>query len=569
MSEQPVTSTLRRSIGMALSLSKPFFTSKERRIAWSLLIAVIAIELGIVYILVIFNAWNASFYNALQERDWPVFIQQLGVFVMIIAVFLPFAVLQTYLNQWLNIRWRSFMTERYLAGFLAEGRHYRMHVSGDAADNPDQRIAEDVRLFVSRSLELSVGLLGQIVTFLSFVVILWGLSAAAPIVIGGVDYSIPGYLVWAALAYAVAGTLITHVIGRPLIGLNFTQQKVEADFRYGLVRVRENTEAIALSKGEPAERATLSKLFSGIRQNWFDLMSRQAKMTFFTAAYGQVSSIFAILVLAPAYFAGKIQLGALFQTTQAFSQVQSALSYFITSYQRLAEWKAVVDRLDGFEAAIRLSDVTPDPAVQITEGDEISADGVVARLPDGRILTAPATLVVQRGQHVVVSGPSGSGKTTLFRVLTGIWPWGLGRVSLPSPSTVMALPQRPYMPLGTLKAALAYPHPPETVTDEAAAEVLTALGLGKLIDGLGVEAPWGQSLSGGEQQRVQIARALLAKPDWLLLDEALSALDPDMERRVVKLIEERLPTTTILSIAHRLPDGARVDRTVALNAVTA
>lgn len=569
MTDQPAASTLRHAIRTSLKLARPFFTSAEKRAAWALLGGVVAIELGIVWLLVQFNSWNATFYDALQNRDWDVFIVQLGVFCLIVAVYVPAAVLQIYLNQWLNIRWRGFMTERYLAAWMADGRHYRLAVTGDQADNPDQRIAEDVRLFVQRSLELSVGLLGQVVTFLSFVAILWALSASAPLIIAGTDYSFPGYLVAAALAFAVAGTLITHWIGRPLIGLNFTQQKVEADFRYALVRVRENTEGVALSRGEPHERAALSARFRAVVANWYDLMSRNAKLTGFTATYGQVSSVFSILVLAPAYFANRIQLGALFQTAQAFGQLQSALSYFITSYRSLAEWKAVVDRLAGFEAALADAEGAPAGAVAVEAGDGFEARALAARLPDGTALTAPVTLTLAPAERLGVAGPSGTGKTSLIRLLSGIWPWGEGRVTRPPAGRVMTLPQRPYLPLGTLRTALAYPADSATLGDDEARDILTALGLDHLIARLDEDAPWSRILSGGEQQRVQFARALVAKPDWLLLDEATSALDPASEARLMRLLDERLPRTAVLSIAHRRPEGWREDRTLILAARSA
>jgi putative ATP-binding cassette transporter len=538
-------------------LAAPYFRSAEDRQAGRLLLAaVIAIELAIVGITVLVNQWNARFYNALQERAWDTFVSELLYFCVLAAAFIVLAVYQLYLNQWLQIRWRRWMTAQYLGHWLDDGNHYRMQLLGDAADNPDQRIADDINLFIDRGLAIGLGLLSSVVTLASFVTILWGLSAQAPLVIGGTTWSFPGYLVWAALIYAVVGTVFTHLIGRPLIGLNFQQQRYEADFRFHLVRVRENGEQIALLGGETAERARLLDRFGAVMANWYAIMTRQKKLTFFTAGFNQVSTVFPFVVVSPAYFAGGFSLGGLMQTSEAFGSVQRALSFFVTSYRQLAEWQAVIDRLAGFDAALtagRALATVPERIVVSTEPDAeaVAAEALEVRLPAGTPLVAADALALPAGARVLVGGPSGSGKSTLFRALAGVWPFGRGRVSVPAGRSVMVLPQRPYLPVGTLAAAIAYPALPDAFPRDRVTEVLGTVGLGGLAGRLDEEAHWGRMLSLGEQQRLAIARAILHAPDYLFLDEATASLDEPSETALYGLLRRRLPETALISIGHR------------------
>ena len=327
-----------------------------------------------------------SLLHALQEHNWDGFVYEISYFCVVATVFIVLAVYQLYLNQWLQIRWRQWMTARYLKDWLDDANHYRMQLQGDSADNPDQRITDDVKMFVERTLNIGVGLLSAIVTLASFIVILWGLSNAAPLHLFGKDIDFPGYLVWGALIYAVLGTWLTHMIGWPLVGLDFRQQRFEADFRFNLVRVRENSEQIALLRGEEAERERLLTRFGHVVDNWLGIMKRTKKVTAFTASYSQASVIFPYILVAPAYFANKIQLGGMMQTGSAFGSVQGALSFFISTYRALAEWQAVLQRLDGFEAGIAMAkalaagNVTIEPAAS---GNEISLDHLLVRLPNG------------------------------------------------------------------------------------------------------------------------------------------------------------------------------------------
>jgi putative ATP-binding cassette transporter len=539
-------------------LAIPYFRSEDRLAGRTLLAAVVLLELSVVAINVLINQWNARFYNALQDRNWDTFVSELLFFCVLAGAYIVLAVYQLYLNQWLQIRWRRFLTTRYLGGWLDGPTHYRMQLGGDAADNPDQRIAEDIKQFIDGGsngvgiLPIGLGLLNAVVTLGSFVVILWGLSAAAPLTLFGV--MIPGYLVLAAVIYAVAGTILTHLIGRPLTQLNFNQQRYEADFRFDLVRTRENSEQIALLRGETAERVRLMDRFSAVVANWLRIMKRTKQLTFLTASYGQASVIFPIVVVSPAYFAGKIQLGALTQTASAFNSVQGALSFFINVYRAFAEWRAVIARLSGFEQAVVAAQAAgAAPTIIRTPGTTagVGLDGLEITLPNGQPQVAANGIVIAPKDRVLVNGPSGSGKSMLFRAVAGIWPFGKGKVALPDGTRGMTLPQRPYLPIGTLAAAVTYPSIAAEFDRARIADILTAVGLPKLAERLDEEAHWSTMLSLGEQQRIGIARALLHVPDVLLLDEATASLDEPAEAALYRLLHERLPNATIVSIGHR------------------
>jgi putative ATP-binding cassette transporter len=537
-------------------LAVPYFRSEDRWAGRVLLAAVISIELALVGVDVLINQWNNRFYNALQDRNWDSFVYELLFFCVLAAASIVLAVYQLYLNQWLQIRWRQWMTKTYLDEWLGGSNHYRMQLLGDAADNPDQRIAEDIRLFVERTLDISIGLLSSIVTLASFVVILWMLSAAAPLHLFGASFAIPGYLVWAALLYAIVGTVLTHLVGWPLVRLNFDQQRYEADFRFNLVRVRENSEQIALLDGEQAETGRLLQRFGRVVGNWMLIMTRTKRLTFLTAGYRQVSTVFPFIVVSPAYFAGTVQLGGLMQTASAFNSVQNALSFFVTAYRSLAEWRAVIQRLDGFNRAVaagRAAAVKP-PMVAVvpeTGRDSVALDRLTVALPNGEPLVRASDVAVARGDRVLVTGPSGAGKSTLFRAIGGVWPFGEGDVAVPEGAVVMLLPQRPYFPIGTLAEAITYPAEPGTYSPQQLAEVIGAVGLASLVARLDEEAHWNRMLSLGEQQRLGIARALLQAPDYLFLDEATASLDERSEEMLYRLLQQRLPESTIVSIGHR------------------
>jgi putative ATP-binding cassette transporter len=544
---------LRELLLDAWTLTRPYWFSEDRWPGRGLLLVVIGLNLAIVYINVLLNQWNNAFYNALQDKDAAVFWSQLVRFTWLAALFIVAAVYQLYLNQMLQIRWRRWLTERYLRAWLADGAYYRMQLTAGETDNPDQRIAEDLRLFVAGSLTLGIGGMRAVVTLLSFLGILWGLSGSMTVPVGA-GWTIPGYMVWAALLYAVVGTWLTNFIGRPLVRLNFDQQRYEADFRFGLVRFRENAEGVALYRGEGDELRSFRDRFQAVVGNWWAIMRRQKRLTWFTAGYGQAAIIFPFVVAAPRYFRGEIPLGGLIQTASAFGQVQDSLSFIIGAYTDIAQWRSVVQRLVGFErtlARVRAEAAGDGVRRGPETGEALALDRVDLKLPGGRPLVEGVTLDFRPGDTALISGPSGAGKSTLFRAIAGIWPFGAGTVRLPRGGRVLFLPQKPYLPIGTLREVVSYPTPSGGIDDAALREALEAVGLPELAARLGEHAHWALALSPGEQQRIAFARALVQKPAWLFLDEATSAVDEESEVRLYALLRDRLPGVTLVSVGHR------------------
>ena len=551
----------------AWRLALPYYNSEEKWRARGLLLVIVVLNLSLVGMSVVLSYWNREFYNALQNKDWTSFIQLLFTwrwnetgfmpgFAGVATVYILIAISRTYLNQLLQIRWRTWMTGRFLNEWLADRAYYRISLTAaqvgehgaTGTDNPDQRIADDLHSFVNSTLSLGLGLLSNVVSLFSFVGILWGLSGAMTLL--GVN--IPGYMVWVALAYAIIGTWLTHLVGRPLVGLNFRQQRVEADFRYALVRLRENMEGIALYGGEGQEKGNLLHRFGHVIGNFRAIMVRTIYLNSLIAGYGQVASVFPIVVAAPRYFAGQMQLGELMQTAGAFNRVQDAMSWFVEAYSSIAAWRATTERLITFDQAIRLAQAASEQGLFVTPSTDgtISLRDLTLELPDGTELLADTDLTLRPGNSVILSGRSGSGKSTLFRAIAGIWPFGRGEVARPA-GRCLFLPQRPYIPLGDLRHAVSYPAPVGAYSRGEVAAALEAVGLHDLVSQMDADEPWAQRLSGGEQQRLAVARALLAKPDWLFLDEATASLDTESEAELYQMLKDRLPDTTIVSIAHR------------------
>jgi vitamin B12/bleomycin/antimicrobial peptide transport system ATP-binding/permease protein len=553
-SEAPARPALRRILPSAWTMIRPYWFSDDRWAAWGLLLAVVALTLGMVYLTVLLNQWNNAFYTALQDKNLVAFRGQLLRVTYLICIFIFLAVYQVYLNQMLEIRWRRWLTDRYLRAWLSDGAYYRMQLVTRDTDNPDQRIAEDVQLLAAHTLGLFTGGLRAIVTLVTFVAILWGLSGTFTVSLGGFSFTVPGYMVWVALLYAIGGTWVTDWLGRPLVGLNFDRQRYEADFRFSLVRFRENTEGVALYHGEADEFRTFRERFEGVVGNWWGIMRRQKRMTYFTSGYGLGAWIVPSIVAAPRYFRGELGLGGLMQTTQAFQQVQDALSFFIQSYKEIAAWCAVIERLAGFERALQhVHQQSSAGGIRRVGGrpTELIVKGVDLFRPDGQPLLANITLTLRRGETVLLGGASGSGKSTLVRAIAGIWPFGRGEIQLPQDGRVLFLPQRPYLPIGTLRDVVSYPMPASGVDDKMLREALEAVGLTELAGRLDEVGHWALQLSPGEQQRIAFARALVQKPDWLFLDEATSALDEATETFLYRLARERLPDAMMFSIGHR------------------
>src|SRR5487761_1661275 len=558
----------RMMLRLAWRLARPYWSSDERRIAWALLIAVIALNLGNVGVSVLINRWYNKFYNALQQYNWHAFLYLLGVFCVLAFASIVMSVYSLYLQQMLQIRWRRWLTGRYLDHWLGDRRYYRLQLDRTVTDNPDQRIADDLRLFVSYVASLALGLLTSAVSVVSFMVILVGLSGPAAIPLGslGTVY-IPAYLAWAALVYAGLGTWLTMKIGHPLVPLNFAQQRFEADFRYSLVRLRENAESVALYGGESPERAGFDGRFGNVFANYWRIMKRQKKLNWLTSGYSQLAAIFPVLVVSPRYFAKQIALGGLMQVIDAFGNVQSSLSFIVNSYVDIATWSAVTERLTTFEQRMQEIEAglrAPQPIRLTREGAGVDVRHLDLDLPDGAPLLRGISLGVTPGGSLLITGPSGCGKSTLLRAAAGIWPYGKGDVRLGDGRTLF-LPQRPYLPLGTLRDALVYPGRVTAADDDRLTDALHRVGLGGLTSSLGKDENWPMRLSLGEQQRIAFARVLLAQPDLIFLDEATSALDEGDEARLYRLLRARHPDATIISVGHRESLKALHDHVVDLS----
>ncbi len=548
-----------RFLKRAWRLACPYWRSSERVLAWALLAASIGLTLFMVWIDVLFNTWQKDFYNALEEKNEADFWALLAWFCLLAAVMITAAVYQQYLQRMLEMRWRAWVTARYTTTWLEQNTFYRLELDR-STDNPDQRITEDVRLFTSGVLNLSLGLLNAVVTLVSFIGILWLASGPLAITLGGMHFVIPGYMVWAALLYALAGSVITWMLGRPLVRLSNEQQAREADFRFGLMRLRENAEGVALYRGSAVERAASERLFGRVLTNWWDLIRTTKRLRFFTISYAQVAIVFPFWVAAGRYFSGQVTLGQLMQISSAFDKVRESLSWFVTTYAELAAWKASVDRLLGFHDAVAAARAAQDHAGLAIRSSEqslsITGRGVTIQLPDGRTVLQPTNFTIERGARVLLTGASGSGKSTFFRALSGIWPFAGGTIEIPATTRMLFLPQKPYMPVGSLRAAVAYPEPADQFDDKVLGETLGRVHLAHLAGALDEERNWSLQLSPGEQQRLAIARALLVRPDWLFLDEATASLDEATEAGMYELLQAELPQATLLSIAHR-PQVAR------------
>jgi putative ATP-binding cassette transporter len=532
-------------------LIKPYWSSEEKWKARGLLVTVISLALGMVYLNVQFNDWNRDFYNALENKNFDAFKNQLWRFSYLAFIYIAVAIYRIYLTQALEIRWRTWLTRQYMDEWLANQAYYRIEQTR-SADNPDQRIAEDLRLLTNGSLSLSLGLLSSVVTLVSFIGILWSVSGPLALMVGGREWTIPGYMVWFAIAYAGIGSLLVWWIGRPLVEQEFYQQRFEADFRFGLIRIRENAESVALYRGESQEHTQLASRFERIRANWWNIMITTKRLNIASTFYAQFATIFPFLVGAPRYFSGTITLGGLMQISSAFGQVQDALSWFINAFSALASWKASVNRLAGFHAAVdQARSQKSGILVSRNNVGAILIDKVTLRLPNGHTLTKPLTAEIHFGQHILVSGPSGCGKSTLFRSIADIWPYGAGGIEIPENARILFLPQRGYLPIGTLREAIAYPAPESAYKDLAVRHYLDLCRLPHLKDKLDLPDNWSQRLSPGEQQRLAFVRVLLTRPQILFLDEATSALDGATEDALYELVMKELPEAAIVSIAHR------------------
>jgi putative ATP-binding cassette transporter len=534
-----------------LRLALPYFRSQDRWRACGLLAGVIGSELFVVYVAVRMNEWNGGFFNAIEARNFGAVRSELVVFAFITIGAILSGMGQYWFGQTLIIRWRDWMTQRYVALWMSDGRHYRIRFVDQSVDNIHLRIGNDVLLFIQRTHELGTGFLQSIVALVSFAYILWGISLIAPLSLFGVDLSFPGYLVLLAIGYAALGTLVAHYIGWPLIPLQFRQQRYESDFRFAIARVTDYSDSVALMGGEAVERGELRRRFGALVRNWVALVNRQNRLNGFIFGYYHVSTVFPTLVVTPAYLVGAIPLGVLVQAALAFQKVEGAFAFCITSYAKIAEWRAVMNRVAQFEEAMGAVDRPGLAGASLDIAERVAGDlsirDLAVRLASGEPIATVPALDLAPSERLLVSGPSGAGKSSLFRALAGTWPLGEGCIRLPTCARVLALPQRPYFPLGALRQAVTYPRLAEEVADAELRAAMTAVGLGHLLERLDHEEEWSTVLSGGEQQRIGFARALIHRPTILLLDEAVSTLEEAEARELYRLLVEQLPDTIVIS----------------------
>ncbi len=534
-------------------LAIPYWKSEDKWRAFALLAVIIAFNLGMVYFLVEINLWYKGFYNVLQTYNKAAFLPAILRFCLLAGAYIFLAVYMLYLSQMLQIRWRNWLTDKYLKEWLNRKAYYRINFDGAATDNPDQRISEDINSYISQTISLGTGLLNSVATLLSFLGILWVLSGSLPIPLGAHSFKLPGYMVWLALIYAIFGTWVTILVGNPLVRLNFDQQRYEADFRFSMVRVRENSESIALYGGEGQEQSHLMDRFKSLLENFWKIMKRQKRLSWVTNSYSQAAVIFPLLMAAPLYFAHRIELGGLMQTVDAFGQVQNSLSFLVTSYTTIASWHAVINRLMGFSRTmdrLESSELLPGTRCSCAPDKVIKIEALNVSLPDGKLLVKELQLNIEAGAHLLITGPSGCGKSTLIRALAGIWPFCEGTAILPESSRIMFLPQRPYLPLGALSHALRYPDG-NGCRPEELEKVLEQCGLTHLIQDLEKDDDWAHVLSLGEQQRLAFSRILLVKPDFVFLDEATASVDEKSEADLYKQLQENLPCLAVISVGHR------------------
>ncbi|MBD0270459.1 MAG: ABC transporter ATP-binding protein/permease [Acetobacteraceae bacterium] len=560
-------------------LARAYYTSEEWRSAWAITAAVVALTLLQIALQIGLNLSNRDFFNALEQRDGDEFFWQLGVFTALAVAGIVAAVLQLHARQTLQVWWREWQVRRLQRLLLADSCHYRLQFLPGAADNPDQRISENTRWATSTAVELAIGLLHSALLLVSFVGILWTVSGALPVVLAGHQTEIPGYMVFAAAIYAVVGTWATWAIGRPMTAINALRNEVESDHRFALVRLRENSEGVALIRGEADEERGLRRAFGRVSAVMVDLNRVERRLMGLTSAYGMMTHIFPLLVVSPRYFAGAISLGVLMQVGSAFSEVTKALTWFMTNYPRVADWVSHVDRVIELEdslrdaarlgtsgAAGRRGSVSVEEGAAADGSEVLRLAGLSVAAPCGAPLVRRADAVVRPGERVLIKGESGTGKSTLFRAIAGAWPWASGSIRMPGRDSAMFMPQRPYLPLGTLGAALAYPAAPGAFTDPEMGAALARCGLARLAERLAEEARWDRILWLGVQQRLAYARALLHGPRWIFMDEATAALDEANQDAMMRLLQEELPGSAVVSIGHRPGLDRYHDRVLTLRA---
>jgi putative ATP-binding cassette transporter len=553
----------RRFVRHLWGLTRVYWRSPDATRAAGLLALCIAGELGTVYGNVRLAIAQSHVFDAVQNKEWPAFVAAIEVFLGVALLVVFVSTYRIYLRNILQIRWRTHLTDHVLGDWMGPHAYLHRELHRKETDNPDQRIAQDVQSYVASALGLSLSFLSAIATLVSFAGILWSLSGKWPLRIAGREFWIPGLMMWVAIAYALVSTWLTHRVGRPLVSINFDRLRYEADFRYGLVRFRDHVEAVALARGETVEHQCATKRFANVVHNWWQLITAQRNLTLFTSGIGQANGIVPLLVAAPAFFAGRMTLGAVTETQIAYGQVSGALSWFVDAYQEIAAWRASIERLATFAETLEATreELAHGDGIRIEAGapDALCLAHLGLSQPDGRVLATDLNACIRPRERVALLGPAGPAKLTLFRAIAGLWPFGSGRIELPAQAYPLFLPTQPYLPIGTLREAVSYPSPAGTFSDTAITEALRLLDLEHLATRLDDSEPWDQQLSGDEQQRLTFARAFLHQPDWVIMDDATATLDEAMERRVYEVFAEQLPHAAVLSISNR-PSVAQYHR---------
>ena len=545
----------RSAVAESLALLKGLWRSGYRFGVTLLAGGILLVLIGNMFGQIRLNDWNGAFFDAIAKRNLPALGHEMLIFAGIVAFLLSLVVGQTWMQQMLKVRLREWLTRHLLDEWLARGRAYRLGLAGELGVNPDQRIEEDTRKLTDLSAGLAVGLVQATILLVSFIGILWSLSSNLVFVVAGYHFSIPGYMVWCAIAYAAIGSVMTWRIGLPLIGLNAQLYSREAELRFALVRVSESAESIALYQGEVDERRQLEGNVDHVIRTMAKLTGAASRLTWITSGYGWLAIIVPTLVASPGYFSGTLTLGGLMVVVGAFNQVQASLRWFVDQFPSVADWRATLHRVSAFKAAMDRLDRSNETVEHIKIArhphGKLAFDGVSVLFADGRVVIAETTVEIALGERVLIVGESGAGKSTLFRALAGLWPWGTGTILLPEPDSMMFMPQRPYLPLGSLRAALAYPDAPTSFTTAAIEDAIKRVGLAEFLPMLDVPARLDKSLSLGQQQLIGFARLLLHRPAWVFLDEATSALDELSQKRVMAIFDHELAGGTVVSIGHR------------------
>ena len=549
-------------------LTRVYWTSPDRHKGAGLLLLCIAGELGTVYGNVKLAGAQATVFDAVQDKQAAAFLDAMQVFLAVALMVVFVSTYRIYVRNILQIRWREHLTDHFLGKWIGPQAYWHRELHHDETDNPDQRIAEDVQTYVASALGLSLSLLSAVATLISFAGILWRLSGEWPLHIGDQDWHIPGLMMWVAILYALTATWLTNRVGRSLVGINFNRLRFEADFRYGLVRFRDHVEEVALSRGDSVERRGALARFASIVGNWWALITAQRNLTLLTSGIGQANGVVPLLVAAPAVFAGRMTLGQLTETGVAYGQVSGALSWFVDAYQEIANWRASIERLAVFDDVLDATraDLAALDGIHVERGaaPQLRLEQLSLSQPDGTPIASGIDAAIGAGERVAMLGAAGVQKTTLFRAIAGIWPFGHGRIALPAAASAIYLPSRPYLPIGTLREVIAYPSPPDAFPEPAVRAALAAVGLAHLAARLDDSVPWEQHLPGDEQVRLTVARAILQRPDYVVLDDVTAALDEQSEATVYAALTEQLAGSAILSLSSRPSVGAYHQRRLTL-----